>query len=448
MIWKRLRNGTPLKTRSITHLDLFHRDNVTHYFSHIPKSGTEYAHGELLRLLKSTMRLPQNRTERQIALAQTRFNNTEFDEDFFAPAKVANYSRFPPIDLTGDTDYYTPPYICNHATTPFLHFPPYHTKHFSQSRFKIQYACAMSVSEMPWNHVAHNVYTIIREPFSHILSEYFHCTESNDHSKPKMTHEGIMIYNRTSLLPPLKEWLEIYAGVVDENLKTKAYNARDIELKKRFHCYTPINSETAFTKFPKVPDDYTYPYPMTEKDQSDRSETTKEIDKVLFDDLKKKYKVIGDMAQMVKTVCAIFIDFTEGKHIPEICDCTNLRVHDPGLTSFCLPNLWTNPHDTKVEPSNNPRAPMKKTCPIKIGYDSGSHAHGVKHHGSSYVKDLTPRERELISKLRSNDLVLYNVSRAVFQQQVEEMEERYGIQICDQWNPPEWAFEAPLFLVT
>ena len=63
------------------------------------------------------------------------------------------------------------------------------------------------------------------------------------------------------------------------------------------------------------------------------------------------------------------------------------------------------------------------------------HAHGVKNHGSTFLQKLTLHQEEQIAKLRTLDFVLYNISRAVFDEQVRDMEANYNFKLCDQWNP-------------
>lgn len=280
----------------------------------------------------------------------------------------------------------------------------------------------MSATERPWNKIAANVYTIVREPFSHVLSQYFHCTQSEAH--------GNRSYGR---MPSLDVWLKTYANLT-EGIMNKTETDRKIQsLQWYFNCYNPIDSESEFTDFKHkvysdLPGHYSYPYSPhntnKDHDHGDRDDETKRIDKFLFDDLKGRYKIIGDMAQMTKTLCAIFIDFTQGKHIPELCDCTN--PHDDGDSNngtFNVTNLYIDPHQT------SPRT-------LEIGYNSKNHSHGVKHHGSSHLKEITQDQRELMAKLRRNDMVLFNISRAVFEEQIRDMETSYGIKICDQWNMP------------
>merc|ERR1711935_830033 len=73
---------------------------------------------------------------------------------------------------------------------------------------------------------------------------------------------------------------------------------------------------------------------------------------------------------------------------------------------------------------------------LEIGYTKEKHSHGVKNHGSQFVKEgLTAHQKDQITKyLRPMDSVMYNVSRAVFDSQVADLEEAHGIVICDDWN--------------
>ena len=146
-------------------------------------------------------------------------------------------------------------------------------------------------------------------------------------------------------------------------------------------------------------------------------------------------------------VCAIFIDYAEGKYIPEPCDCSNYDTNNnnnnisiPLFDSnnrFKLKNLY---HDPKLEGMYSRRG---KTMPslvapkVHIGYSKEKHSHGVKHHGSSYVKNetglFTEYTKQQIINLRRVDNILYNISRHVFDVQIIEMETKYNIKICNEW---------------
>jgi hypothetical protein len=211
-------------------------------------------------------------------------------------------------------------------------------------------------------------------------------------------------------------------------------------------CYNPINSESDYVKFPAKLDDgqrlvlsegYTYPYPYPYHPSSDdtenppsRDEETRQIDKQLFDDLKSRFKVIGEMSRMIKTVCAIFIDLTEGKYIPTPCDCTHTDDDKQHSSStFMVPNIY--------RPVGKSRGHMFFKPTLQLGYNVTKHSHGVKTHGSAFVKEgLTLfRKKLIVEQLRPLDVLLYNVSRDVFDAQVSELEKAHGIKICDaSWN--------------
>lgn len=410
-------------------------DNFTHFFSHIPKSGAEYAASELLKLLKVTTRLPGNRTEMSIARAQKRFSENVYPE--FFEQRRSHMDRNLPIDLSGETEAYTPPLICNMGTTPVSHLKHHYIRgsnkayeNSTKPPRKLRWKCNMWVTEMPWNRHALNVYTIVREPFSHLLSQYFHCTESRDHARSRKMGNGVVLENRQDMMPSLDEWMQTYADLMDENLDAYEMFNRTQELKNKFHCYNPINSESHFVKFVhKLPKKYHYPYPYDAPENRQRTTRLKKVDKKLFEEVKKKYAVVGDTSQMVKTICAIFIKFTQGEHIPEVCECTEIRDGGSDGGEFLVTNLYTNPVGKLPEGS--------KQGVITMGYNATKHAHGVKNHGSAFVKNLTDHQRDLVGRLRGLDMVLYNVSRAVFDEQIQEMESKYKIKVCDKWNRPK-----------
>ena len=394
-------------------LKFLHMDNLSHFLSHIPKAGCSYAHDELTRLLLSSTYLPDRRTLQNVRDAQNRFDRRRFSGDFFMPQ--ADHVSLP-ANLTSDagSDAFAPPLVCNHGTTTLERLHPYYLAQSGESM--IRYRCVMHVTEQPWTAAARHTYTIIREPLSHVLSQYFHCTESPQHRR---SGQGRM--------PPLDEWLETYAELKESDFDEKEKRRRAQIFKQAYKCYNPIDSESEFTAFDRqLPKGYTYPYPDN-GDHNGRDKAMRRLDGELFESLERRYRIIGDMAQMVKTLCAIFISFAG--HVPEVCDCTEQSADSSGHNSstFCLPNLYTHP--------DGPRNTLQ--CPVRMGYDSGKHAHGVQNHGSSVLKEITERQRELISDLRSRDLVLYNVSRAVFAKQVAALEAQHKIRICNQWNRHE-----------
>ena len=441
--------------------------NLTHFLSHIPKSGAEYAHGELVRLLVSTIPLPNNLTINKVRMVQSEYNKAMILSD--NNNNNSNNNKEEPLFFSQNLtqDAYMPPVICNMGNGSAKRFKPYYLNMANNLKFR----CSMWMSEQHWTYHAQNVYTIVREPASHLLSQYFHCTESMNHAHKKTrknekaeakTTGNDTFMNRQDLMPSLDVWLDAYANLTDRiplfhtrphNFNRHWYEGK--KLNRLYACYNPVDSESAFVKFPPagdgkdgfgvaLPEDYTYPYPYNssnnDNDDNDdanrRDEATKILDKTLFEDLKRRYNVIGDTARMTKTVCAIFVDYTQGKHIPKPCDCTNIKntitdinnsTNSSG-TLFEVPNLYVGP--------NMKGRHFYSSSMVSIGYDIDKHSHGVKNHGSSFLKNLTLHQKGQITKLRKMDSILYNISRAVFDEQVRDMEANYDFKLCDQWNRP------------
>lgn len=411
--------------------------HLTHFLSHIPKTGVEYAAQELARFVLATMPLPGNKTILSIKAAQKRYNQTLQNHP--------NYSQIDPEWLffdkyslnhdhgNPDSDAYSPYIACNYGNTPYVFMSPFHISAGQNTKYR----CNLGITEEPWTKDAPNVYTIVRDPVSHVVSQYFHCVGSNSHKK-------------AHLMPPFNEWLDEYTELADtlplEQRVPYIEEWRRISaaklLKDKFECYNPIDSESMFVKFPVkvkdelgepivLPKDYTYPYPP--ENAPPRDEKTRKLDQQLFDDLKNRFRVIGDTARMIKTICSIFIDMTDGKYIPTPCDCTHWdeakKQNHSSTPTFLVPNLYrTDASGKKARSTKWPHRPY-----LELGYDPARHAHGVKTRGSHFAKNhLTDFQKtQITDHLRTLDVVLYNISRAVFDVQTSELETTHGIKICD-----------------
>lgn len=410
--------------------------NLTHFFSHIPKTGAEYAVQELGRFMAGTIPLPRNKSIFSIRDAQKRYseklkkhkdyNRTDPEWEFFDKNSL-NHDHANP-----DSEAYAPPMVCNSGNKPFLYMSPFH---FAANN-NLKYRCKLIMAELPWTKQVPNVYTIIRDPVSHVVSQYHHCVDSNHHKK-------------SYLMPSFSEWLDEYIQLVDTlplekrppYVERLQMNRKQRSLKKQFNCYDPIDSESIFAKFPVLvkddlgnplvlPRDYNYPYPPQKS--MPRDEKTRKIDQLLFDDLKDRFRIIGDTSRMIKTICSIFIDMTGGKYIPRPCDCTHWdeaskQAHSSNLT-FQVPNLYNRDLNRRRNSHIWIYRPF-----LTHGYNPKKHAHGVKTRGSEFVeKNLTDYQKiKITHHLRTLDSVLYNISRAVFDEQTIELENRHGIKICD-----------------
>ncbi len=212
---------------------------------------------------------------------------------------------------------------------------------------------------LPYNHT----YVIIREPSEHVLSQYFHCTESEDHK------------NHRHLMPSLDKLLDFHvsriANATNED-KDDAFPVRSrnkhMMPKKLFKCYDPIDQQSYFTQFYK---------------------------NVTVDDLKNTFDIMGDFHKVGKSICAIAIRYSG--YVPSMCLCTSNSMNN----------------------TNNKNKPRKR------------HDHGVQHHGSTYVHNLTNAQKEKIDKITRLDRILYQRSQIVFRDQVKEIEDELNITLCD-----------------
>lgn len=57
------------------------------------------------------------------------------------------------------------------------------------------------------------------------------------------------------------------------------------------------------------------------------------------------------------------------------------------------------------------------------------YAHGVRHHGSSYPTNAY--QDLLLDQLMDVDQPLYEAAQTLLQEQIEQVEQEYGIQICE-----------------
>ena len=147
--------------------------------------------------------------------------------------------------------------------------------------------CNMWMSERTYNEsaAAANLYTLIRDPREHVLSQYFHCTESTD-AGPSLRKK------RKEALGTLDNWLETWVDEIDAKMD-------DDEVKK-MPCYDPRNMQSRFVDYD----------PLKWKNHDD----------VALSDLRKRFTVIGPFDQMDKALCVTFIHYTGW--VPPHCDCT------------------------------------------------------------------------------------------------------------------------------
>ena len=243
--------------------------------------------------------------------------------------------------------------ICNHGVSPIEKFSPGPKKQ----------PCHMWMSEYPYSDIPQNTYIIVRDPRQHTLSQFFHCTESDAHAKAiaqgKTSREKPMTHNLT-------HWL--HAWVKASNQDRPQVGSLNM-YENMFSCYTPVNFQSRWMGFdPAVA----------------RGDNAKQ-------ELRQRFKVIGDMAEMDKSICLIFIRYTGW--VPDACACN--AVEQP------------------------------------VEQQMLSRSHGVKHHGAQY--NTSAYEDELIQKLREIDNELYyQYVKDIFEEQVKEVEQEFGVHLCEK----------------
>ena len=206
-----------------------------HFFIHIPKTGGYYASYWLIHMLFHTPQMLALSPEKQFRL-------------------------------------------CNIGDGQLAYRPKQHTGKDGKS-----IRCNMWMSEQPYESKAANSYTLIRDPRKHVLSQYFHCTESTD--RPELLRK------RLELIGSLDDWLGKWVLAIDDKMKEREANA--------MQCYDPRNLQSRYVDYD--------PWKWINPD-------------VALGDLHTRFTVIGPMDQMDKTLCVTFIHYTGW--VPPHCDCT------------------------------------------------------------------------------------------------------------------------------
>lgn len=134
--------------------------------------------------------------------------------------------------------------------------------------------CTFWSSEQPLAENALYNYLIVREPRTHVLSQYFHCTEAPIHANKH-------------LMPDLTTWLERWVEAMD-NPALETTN-------QEYHCYRPINLQSEFATF--------------------------DPDRHSIEDLREKAVVVGTKGTFHPTLCAITIEWNG--FVPPACNCSS-----------------------------------------------------------------------------------------------------------------------------
>ena len=156
--------------------------------------------------------------------------------------------------------------------------------------------CTAFIAESDYNERADYTYTILREPTSHVLSQYFHCKEAPVHTKKKR-----------ELMPSLDEWLQYWHNHMDEAKKLE--KDRD----ELFKCYIPVNMQSKLLNL-------------------NHTRIFGDNEDAAIKEIESRFTILGDTSQMTKTKCSIVAAFSG--IVPTPCNCTHLkrrRLNDHGV---------------------------------------------------------------------------------------------------------------------
>ena len=321
-----------------TSIHLRKQNPFEHFLMHIPKSGTSHALVEISRLVWTNTDDPQ-------------FKKTR---------------------------------VCNEGTKKLRNFNKFHKSYKGVD-------CNLWMTEQPFSSKPEHVYAILRDPRSHTLSMYFHCKESKDHQR--LAHR---------MPSSLNDWLKGWVDVKRNNNSSVSFVEEQNRLNREWACYNPINFQTRWIGHPE-PNIQNVRHHIFDPSLSNATATSASGERnqyqVSLKDLRERYLVLGDQAQMDKSICMIYTHYRG--YVTEQCDCTNATVAEAD--------------DGNVDTYLNQSTTLD---------------HGVSHHGDSYK--TTPEQDAMIAFLRDRDTVLYDQTREIFAEQVRKIEEKYGVKICDK----------------
>eukprot|EP00978_Attheya_sp_CCMP212_P017758 scaffold47815_cov110-Attheya_sp.AAC.1 len=216
------------------------------------------------------------------------------------------------------------------------------------------------------NRPPHNL-VMLRNPATHVVSQYFHCTESTDHTKARHRMPSVSSNdsNTSGLLQWLRHWERIRQSTSVQQQKS-THGAQKHWNDKELSCYNPINLQSWLIGYPQ--------------------------DKEEFESW---FDVIGIQSQFHRSFCLMITKTLS--HVPAICNCSSTTT-------------------------------TRRAEEAQHGRQSAYNDHGVKHHGDSFQP--TEEEVELIRNLTGYDQKLYRHAEEIFEEQVTAMEQHYGVKFC------------------
>jgi len=158
--------------------------------------------------------------------------------------------------------------------------------------------CTMYMSEyqykkLPSNKIPQYAYTIVRNPKHHVLSQYFHCTESNDRGARQKNAK------REVPLPNLDEWLSKWVLSIDDS-KERFQNSK-------MRCYNPIDMQSKYVGFDN---DYISNNTFTDNNAAADMKS-----------IQQKFTVIGQLDDIDRFLCVVMIHYAGW--LPAKCNCSS-----------------------------------------------------------------------------------------------------------------------------
>jgi hypothetical protein len=229
----------------------------------------------------------------------------------------------------------------------------------------------------------HHNFVMFRDPQSHVLSQYFHCTESR----------GTQQYTaRLNSMPKsLHEWLYIW----DETRRNKSLARRKLPHHAHAHwndprmkCYNPIDFQSWITGYPQSKQE-----------------------------LEEKFDATGILSEFHRSAC-VFSTMVLNR-VPPACNCSHLTtLRSNGNDQSTTTRIMSNNEDDDDDNSINDGT--RKT--------HNGQSHGVTHHGDTYQPSA--EELKLIRNLTMHDQILYNNAKEIFYAKVADLEQQYQVTFC------------------
>ena len=203
---------------------------------------------------------------------------------------------------------------------------------------------------------------MVREPQAHVVSQYFHCRESNEHR------------SLARMMPPtLDRWLEAWAAV--RAASPPEALAPSTPKTDRYKCYNPIDRQ--------------------------RRGLAGCLD---------CFAVVGLLEEFSKSACLL----SSSMHgaLPPSCNCSGGGGGGGGGGVSIGGETWGGGGRRARHLSERHEATRSRrggVDGVRADVRLLRASHGVKHHGGSF--QATPRQLELIANLTARDRVLYAAAK-------------------------------------